>query len=71
MSDYIKRDPKRVANLLKKMVNENCEEGFKWYEDVGEMPTVLDVNYAIELLEKARSQSMTIIDEEEQEHECE
>ena len=34
----IEFNPKKVANLLKQIVNQSCEDGFLWYPNIGEMP---------------------------------
>lgn len=47
----IEINPKRVANLLKIIVNQQCEDGFLWYPNIGEMPTLFDINEAIRVLE--------------------
>lgn len=57
--------PERVANLLKQMVNSVCEDGFQWYADVGEMPTVFDINHMIKILEKEKTRRLMVIDDEE------
>lgn len=63
MSDVeIHMSPKRVANLLKVIVNRNCADGFKWYEEIGTMPTMWDLQYAIEILEKEEDAKMTVHD---------
>ena len=52
---------KRVANLLKHMVNNRCEDGFKWYKDVtDEMPTIYDINHAIEILENTETETLEV-----------
>lgn len=52
---------KRVANLLKHMVNNSCEEGFKWYKDVtDEMPTIYDINHAIMILENTETETLEV-----------
>ena len=55
---------KRVANLLKSIINQQCEEGFKWYEEVGEMPNLFDIHHAIEILENYKAESMEVRDVE-------
>ena len=57
-------DPKRVANMLKRIVNNNCEDGFVWYKDVGsDMPNMFDMSEAIRILENAETETITIEDE--------
>ena len=58
----IESDARRAANLLKAFVNKNCEDGFVWYPDVGEMPTIFDINYAIEILEKAEPRHIQVVE---------
>lgn len=43
----------RVLNLLKQIINNNCEKGFTWFDDVDKnnMPTVIDILMFIRLLE--------------------
>ena len=53
-------NPKRVANLLKTMVNQKCVAGFTWYEDIGDMPNMFDICKVIEILENMESSSVTI-----------
>lgn len=55
--------PKRVANLLKSMVNQKCVAGFTWYEDIGDMPNLFDICEAIKILENMESISLTITDD--------
>ena len=57
MAEIIERrvvnvDMRHVANFLKAAINMNCEEGFAWYEDVGDMPSVFEVNEAIRRLDE-------------------
>lgn len=60
----IKVQPKRVATLLKRIINNNCEEGFKWFEDVGnEMPTVFDIITAIDILENSPIKELNVLNE--------
>ena len=57
----LKWDCRKVANVLKKMVNSACEEGFEWYKDVPEeAPNVLDLVYAIEVLEKTEPKALEV-----------
>lgn len=51
---------KRVANLLKAIVNQSCEDGFLWYPNIGEMPTLLDINQAIKVLENTETKSFEV-----------
>ena len=60
----IEFNPQKVANLLKKAVNDTCEEGFKWYDKIGEMPSLFDMTHAIEILEKAEVKRIVVEDEE-------
>ena len=64
----IQFNPGRVANLLKKIVNSQCENGFKWYEDIGEMPTIFDINQAIKMLETQKTDSIFVAEEEDDEN---
>lgn len=52
--------PKRVANFLKKVVNDSCADTFTWYPEVGEMPTILDITTAIDILEDAEVRDITV-----------
>ena len=52
--------PERVANLLKRMINQKCVAGFTWYEDVGDMPNVYEICEVIKILENMESSSLTI-----------
>ena len=61
----LESDTRRVANLLKEIVNQNCEDGFLWYQDIGEMPTIFDINYAIGILEKAEPRSLKVVEDGE------
>ena len=46
----------KVANMLKTIVNSICEEGFTWFEDVGDaQPSIIDLLEAIKTLEFAQS----------------
>ena len=54
---------KRVANLLKSIVNSQCEDGFLWYPNVGEMPSLFDINKAIAILDNTETQTMEITDD--------
>ena len=55
---------KRVANLLKTMVNNCCEEGFTAYENIGEMPTLFDINHAIEVLDGTETGILEVVEDE-------
>lgn len=44
-------DVRNVANLLKKIINQNCENGFVWYENIGKDPNFMEINMAITFLE--------------------
>ena len=59
----IEVDPRRAANLLKHIVNLHCEEGFKWFPEVGEMPNNFDIQQAIRILEEAKPFEITVLDE--------
>ena len=60
----IKVQPKRVAALLKRIINNNCEEGFRWFEDVdSEMPTVFDIITAIDILENSPIKELNVLNE--------
>lgn len=56
---------KRVANLLKTIINQQCESDFVWYKDIGEMPTMMDINFAIRKLEETEDINMTVMENEE------
>lgn len=58
--------PDRVANLLKRMVNQACAEGEEWYSDIGEMPTMFDMNRAINILEEADRGELVVRDDREE-----
>ena len=58
----IEFNPKKVANLLKQIVNQSCVDGFLWYPNIGEMPNLFDINEAIKILENAEIKKMEIID---------
>lgn len=58
----IEVNPSRVANLLKEFINFNCEDGFTWYKNIGEMPTLFDINIAIKLLEKEETRVITVVE---------
>ena len=58
----IEFNPKKVANLLKQIVNQSCVDGFLWYPIIGEMPNLFDINEAIKILENAEIKKMEIID---------
>ena len=60
----IESDARRAANLLKAFVNKNCKDGFVWYPEVGEMPTIFDINYAIEILENSEPKELTLLEED-------
>ena len=53
----------RVANLLKTIANSFCEEGEKWYEDIGEMPTMFDLYRAIKVLEAEEVGKIKVVDD--------
>lgn len=42
----------RVANLLKKYINSKCEGDSVWFQDVGKMPTIYEILFAIDALDK-------------------
>ena len=63
----IEANPSRVANLLKEFINFNCEDGFTWYKNIGEMPSPFDINIAIQILENEKSRVITIVREGEEE----
>ena len=63
----ITRSPKRAANLLKRIVNSYCVDGFTWYENVGEMPTMFDICRAIDILEASEDETLYIVDDETEE----
>lgn len=65
MRDIIEFNTKRVANLLKVMVNQTCEDGFQWYTDIGEMPTIFDINHAIHILDNMDTEAIEYGYEEE------
>ena len=44
-------DVRNVANLLKDIVNQNCENGFVWYGKIGKAPNLMEINMAITFLE--------------------
>ena len=48
---HITYDMRHVANFLKSAMNANCEKGFKWYKEVGDMPNVFEVEEAIRRLD--------------------
>ncbi len=55
--------PSNVANLLKQVVNAvPTEDGIPMYEDIGDMPNLLELSIAIKILEKA--EDSTILEEE-------
>ena len=56
-------DYKKTANLLKKIVNQSCVDGFRWYEDVGELPNMFDIHNAIKVLEQKESEQIVIVEE--------
>lgn len=57
-------EPKRAANLLKAMVNESCEDGFTWFDDIGERPNLYEVLEAIKILEKyGEAKHLKIVDD--------
>lgn len=60
----IRASYKRVANLLKTVVNQHCEDGFKWYPEVGayETVSVFDLNFAIKKLEELEDEVMYLKD---------
>lgn len=64
MSDMtLKISCKAVSNFLKGIINENCEEGFKWFPEVDGVhleASAWDLLYAISVLDKAEDQSMAI-----------
>ena len=46
----------KVANMLKTIVNSICEEGFVWFENVGDaQPSMIDILEAIKVLEFAQT----------------
>ena len=46
----------KVANMLKTIVNSICEEGFTWFEDVGDaQPSIMDILEAIKILDMESS----------------
>lgn len=55
-------NPKRVANLLKQMINDICVENFVWFEDVNkeEGASVWDMIEAIDLLDDAEEKNINI-----------
>ena len=59
----IEFNPKKAANLLKAIVNKSCEDGFLWYQNIGEMPNLFDINEAIKILEQSEIKIMEIIEE--------
>ena len=61
----IERNPHNVANYLKCIVNKMCEDGFKWYPEAEKAEMNLwDINCAIEILEQAEVQTITVVSEE-------
>lgn len=61
----VKYDPAKVANYLKALINDQfCEDGFKWFEDVGEMPNIFDIMEAIKILAGAEPKSLEVTMEE-------
>ena len=58
----IEFNPANVANLLKAIVNRQCADGFLWYPNVGEMPTLFDINEAIRILESAEIKTIEVMD---------
>ena len=59
--------PSRAATLLKKMANSLCADGEEWYEvDETEVPTFLDLNLAIDALEKMEERRITLVDDTEE-----
>lgn len=61
----IERNPHNVANYLKCVVNKMCEDGFKWYPEAEEAEMGLwDINFAIQILEQAEVQILTVESEE-------
>lgn len=59
----IECNTKRAANLLKQIVNQMCKDGFEWYPNVGEMPTLYDIHEAIKILEDQETKTITFIDD--------
>ena len=52
---------KNVANYLKCIINQNCKDGFKWYpEATAPTLSVMDLAYAIEILEAAPNKDVRI-----------
>ena len=56
----IEWNPHRVANLLKAIVNQRCEEASGRFPNIGEMPSLRDIYYAIEILDSANIKRMMI-----------
>ena len=55
---------KNVANLLKGIVNQQCEDGFKWYPDVKPVGVSLfDLTEAIRLLEQQEDKTFEVVDD--------
>lgn len=57
----IEFNPANVANLLKAIVNQQFADGFLWYPNVGEMPTLFDINEAIRILESAEIKTIEVM----------
>ena len=59
--------PRRVANLLKRIVNTLCEENELWFDEseIGEEPTMFDMYRAIKILEETESESFRVVDDAE------
>lgn len=54
---------KNVANLLKLMVNERCEDGFLWYPEAKVAKVSLyEINTAIKVLEEQEDMQIEIAD---------
>ena len=63
----MKRSCKSIVTFLKGVINANCEEGFKWFPEVDEEDvnvSVIDMLYAIEILEKANDQKLKVKNDE-------
>ena len=62
----IEQNPHKVADLLKSIVNQQCEEGFQWFPDVkASSCTLFDLLGAIDVLECSEIHEMEMIVDDE------
>lgn len=59
-------DMRHVANYLKKIVNASCEEGFVWFEEVGDMPSLFEILRAIKHLDEIGDEGALTISEDDE-----